>query len=243
MPEYRELAPPPHLTDTIECVWSLRHSGKSAYSHRVVPDGCADILFTSIGARATLQVVGPMTKFEDIPLPPRVLTLGIRFRPGMWTNEIGVPAAGITDALLPLDNVWGVRASTLLNQLCDANSFEDCAALLTQSIRATGTLTPVQHAIAWMEKSRGQASLDWLARQAALSTRQFRRVCIQQTGLSPKFLARVLRFRHALSKVHAAAGGHAGLAAECGYADQSHFIAEFRHFSGRAPTEFLRSQA
>ncbi len=243
MPDFRELTPPPHLADAIECVWSLRQLGNSTYTHRVVPDGCADILFTRNGGRASLQVVGPMTKFEDYQLAPKVLTLGIRFRPGMWTNQIRIPGGRITDALLPLEDVWGARARTLLGQLSDAKSIEECASLMTESVRVMEPQTPVQRAIAWMERARGQVSLDWLAQQAGLSARQFRRVCIQQTGLSPKFLARVLRFRHALSKVHAQAGEHAGLAADCGYTDQSHFIAEFRRFSGQAPSAYLRSHS
>jgi AraC-like DNA-binding protein len=56
--------------------------------------------------------------------------------------------------------------------------------------------------------------------------------------LSPKLLARILRFRYALSRVHGQLGEHAGLAADCGYFDQSHFIAEFQRFSGRTPANF-----
>ncbi len=241
MPEYLELAPPPRLTDAVECIWSMRHTGTSVFAHRVVPDGCADILFTRDGGAASLQVVGPMTKFEDYPIAPRVLTLGLRFRPGMWSNSFGIPANRITDGLLPLEDLWGLRARRLASQLCDANSLDACATALTQSVRAIETRTPAQRAIAWLEKSRGQVSLVWLARQTGLSARQFRRVCIMQTGLSPKFLARIFRFRHALSQVREQAGEHAGLAADCGYTDQSHFIAEFRHFSGQTPSAYLRS--
>jgi AraC-like DNA-binding protein len=242
VPDHRELAPPAHLSDAIECIWFLRQADKSVHSHRVVPDGCADILFTRSGERALLQVVGPMTKFEDYPIAPGALSLGIRFRPGMWTSQFQIPGDRITNTLVPLEDIWGARARTLLNQMWNANSIEGCVTVMARSIRAVEARSPAQRAIAWMERSRGQASMDWLAQQSGLSSRQFRRVCMQQTGLLPKFLARVLRFRHALSKVSLQAGEHAGLAAECGYTDQSHFIAEFRQFSGETPSAYLRSQ-
>jgi len=243
MPEYREHAPPVHLADAVECIWSLQQIGSSADTHRVVPDGCADILFVRNSGRASLQVIGPMTKFEDYPIAPLSLSLGIRFRPGMWTQQFRIRGYQMTDALLPLEDFWGARARVLRERLANAKSARECAALMAHSARAVEPRTPMQRAIGWMERTRGQASLDWLAQQASLSARQFRRMCIQQTGLSPKFLARVLRFRHALSKVGLQAGDHAGLAAECGYTDQSHFIAEFQYFSGQTPSAYLRTRA
>jgi AraC-like DNA-binding protein len=243
MPEYREIAPPPHLAGAIECFWTLSHSGRSAFVHRVVPDGCADILFTRGLGKPSLTAVGAMTKFEDFPVPRGLFNIGVRFRPGTWTKQIGIPGNRLTNKILPLEDLWGARGRNLLSKLAEARSLEQCASTLAAQIDFSNERTPIQRAVAWMEESRGLVSLDWLARQTGLSSRQFRRVCIQQTGLSPKFLARVLRFRHALSKVHAQIGEHAGLAAECGYTDQSHFIAEFRTFSGQTPSAYLRSQA
>jgi AraC-like DNA-binding protein len=220
----------------------MLNANKSVRMHRVVPDGCADILFTRDSSFASLKIVGPMTRFEDYPIAPRVLTLGIRFRPGMWTSQIQIPGSRTTDALIPLEDVWGARGRTLLNQLWNTDSIEGCAAAMMRSLRAVEARSPVQRAIAWMERMRGQTSIEWLAQQTGMSSRQFRRVCVQQTGLSPKFLARVLRFRNALSKVRVHAGEHAGLAAECGYTDQSHFISEFQQFSGQTPSAYLRRQ-
>jgi AraC-like DNA-binding protein len=243
MPDYREFAPSAHLADAVECVWSLRQTEMSAQMHRVVPDGCADILFTRKNGRASLQVVGPMTKFEDFPLAPGTINLGIRFRPAMWTAQLGIPAYELTDAVLPLEDLWGPRARTLLSQLMDTTSANACAKLLAQSVTAVEPRTPLQRAIAWMEQHQGLVPLDDAARHAGIGVRHFRRLCIALTGLSPKFLARVLRFRHAQRKVSPQAGQHAGLAAECGYTDQSHFIAEFRRFSGHTPSSYLRSRA
>jgi len=89
-----------------------------------------------------------------------------------------------------------------------------------------------------MRSQNGVVSLDEVASQAGLSPRQFRRLCREQTGLSPKLLARILRFRYAISRVHDERGEHAGLAADCGYFDQSHFIADFQRFSGQTPANY-----
>lgn len=84
----------------------------------------------------------------------------------------------------------------------------------------------------------GRVRVDDLARLAGLSTRQFRRLCLDLTGLSPKYLCRAIRIRHAASQVLAANDGFSSVALDCGYYDQAHFINEFRALVGLTPTEY-----
>ena len=214
---------------------------EASFDHRVLPDGCADIIFTRDSGKASLMIVGTMTRFADFHIPSGQLTVGVRFRPGMWTQQLGVPGTEITDAHLPLEEVWGDRARALLGCLADCDSPQHCVAALRGALRPSPTRTPLQQALAWMERHPDCISLDRIALQAGLSARQFRRACLQQTGTSPKLLARVLRFRNALAQVQAQVGEHAGLAADCGYFDQSHFIAEFQRFAGQTPAAYHRA--
>ena len=237
--EYGEIAAPTRIADAVECLWWQRTAEDSPVVHRVPPDGCTDILFSSGPAGATLQAVGAMTLWRDFVLPAKELLVGIRFRPGMSAARFGGPADRMTDRLVPLDQFWGAPARHLLERMGNAGSVGECASLLVASIGDTAPRSTLQKAVAFMEARAGRVSMDEIAREAGLSPRQFRRLCLAETGLSPKFLARVLRFRHALTRVRAEAGDHAGLAAECGYTDQSHFIAEFRQFCGHTPAAFL----
>jgi AraC-like DNA-binding protein len=230
MPEYREIPPPLALTEAIECCWSAA-PGKTP--HRVVPDGCADIILLFRDGRAETVAVGAMTRYEDVA---NAATMGIRFRPGMWARVLGVPADELTDQTVPLEELWGRRAHNLGQRLAEAGSDDHRARILVETaMRPVEGRSTVQRAIGYLETRRGLVSLDWLAREAGLSPRQFRRVAIRETGLSPKLLARILRFRHAQSRAAAESGDHAGLAAECGFADQAHMIAEFKRFAGRTP--------
>ena len=238
MAAYLELAPPPHLAESVECFWIMQ--AEQSFRHRVLPDGCADILFTR-DAKASLTVVGTMTRFGDFQLSAGQLLVGVRFRPGMSGVQFGVPVQEITDARPPLEELWGARARTLLEKMACAKSPQQCAALLGQSLQPSPTRTPLQRALARIEADPVSVSLDDVAFQAGLSARQFRRICVRQTGVSPKLLARVLRFRKALAQVRSQAGEHAGLAADCGYFDQSHFIAEFQRFAGETPAAYLRN--
>ncbi len=61
----------------------------------------------------------------------------------------------------------------------------------------------------------------------------------EQVGLTPKTAARVLRFRSLCRRLDAEPVRWAEIAYDCGYADQSHLIREFRKLAGTTPTDFL----
>lgn len=237
MAEYREIPPSPRLAQTIECFWTMEHGGPAGW-HRVVPDGCADILFTRNAGRVSLDAVGPMTAYRDFPMRKGQLLAGMRFRPGAWTAALGVPGDRVTDAIVPLEELLGSRAKELLDRLAGAASLEQSAGLFEAAVPSVGNSARIERVLEWIAERRGAVSIDEMARQAGFSARQFRRVCLEQTGLTPKFLARVLRFRHALSRVRQYPGQFADFALDCGYYDQAHLINEFRQFSGRTPSSY-----
>ncbi|MGH9261885.1 MAG: DUF6597 domain-containing transcriptional factor, partial [Acidimicrobiales bacterium] len=61
VPAYREAAPPADLAQVVACLWT-RHGGDGATpTTRVVPDGCADLMWITDGGTAGLVVAGPDT--------------------------------------------------------------------------------------------------------------------------------------------------------------------------------------
>ena len=78
-------------------------------------------------------------------------------------------------------------------------------------------------------------------RMVALTRRHLERLFLDAVGLSPKRLARIARFQRALRRARGAEPRRRGAvtAAQCGYADQSHFIREFRQLAGCSPSEHL----
>jgi hypothetical protein len=65
MMEYREHAPGPILTPWVECFWVRSDADRETGDQRVLPDGCADILF--FPAQASATVVGPMSHAIVVP--------------------------------------------------------------------------------------------------------------------------------------------------------------------------------
>ncbi|MGH9746281.1 MAG: AraC family transcriptional regulator [Candidatus Acidiferrales bacterium] len=237
---YREFPPSPKFAAHIECFWQHR-SEDPVRDYRVLPDGCTDIIFEQPARDyGGLALVGTMTHAQAFPIPARHSTFGVRFRPAMAARLVRVPGALALDQSLPLAGAWKSAAVRgLLEQLAEASSPRDAIARFEAALGEPTPPDPMERAIAWLTESHGQIAIDTLADSAGLSARQFRRICIERTGLSPKHLARILRFRHAAT--HATGDRRrdwADVALACGYYDQAHLINEFRELAGVSPTQF-----
>lgn len=127
----------------------------------------------------------------------------------------------------------------------------------------------LQHAWRMLQDSPNRVDLARLPQEFGCSRRHLIAQFHKYFGMAPKMIARISRFHLALAAVHRLVGLDASpyaegkpyldcatagidrwitpaairwtdLALGCGYYDQSHFINEFRSFSGMSPLEFLQ---
>jgi AraC-like DNA-binding protein len=208
----------------------------------VRPDACLDIIYSR---ETGLQAVGTMTVEQRYDIPAGTAMTGVRFLPGMAGEFLGVSPARLTDRTVPLQDLLGRATCELESRLADARSAADRAGALGSFFRIPAAPPdPVQRAIEALVQARGVADLDWIARQSNLSPRQFRRRCLEESGLTPKHLCRVLRFRHAVSMAAAPRQRDwALIALDAGYFDQAHLIRDFREFTGRTPMSVFSNTA
>lgn len=86
------------------------------------------------------------------------------------------------------------------------------------------------------------SKVEEMARRACLSRKQFERVFFDSVGMKPKEYSKVARFQKSLWLMQRDNHDFTDIAYSCGYADQSHFIRECRHYSGLTPAELLKTQ-
>lgn len=95
---------------------------------------------------------------------------------------------------------------------------------------------------AWrrLVSTAGAVPIGSVAREAGWSHTHLIRKFRQQVGLTPKTAARLLRFEHIWRRLGDGEPAHWDrIAADGGYADQSHLIRDFREFTGGSPADFL----
>ena len=238
-PPYQEFPPSPKFAAHVECFWMHRTEGPVRNFH-VFPDGCSDIIFEQPARDyGGLAIVGTMTRAQAFDIPARHSTFGVRFRPGMAARILRIPGSVAVDQSIPLADAWKAAAvRDLLDQLAGSRSSRDAIARFEASLAEPAPLDPVEKSLVWLAECGGQVSMDALADAASLSPRQFRRICLERTGLSPKHLARVLRFRQAAKYANRQSPDWADVAVASGYYDQAHLINEFKEIAGVSPAQF-----
>jgi AraC-like DNA-binding protein len=199
---------------------------------------------------AAAQFAGPLTRPRLELLPPGTTVVGVRFRAGAAAGVLGVRPSELADAVVDAAELWGRGAAALGAQMAESGPGE-AAGLLEQALfrrlgDAAGPDPLVAEAVRRMVAGHPE-DVGELRSSLFLSERQFRRRCEAATGLAPKALQRVLRFQGFLGRVQfalargqrPAAAGLGRLAAEAGYADQSHLARECRRLTGLSPRAFL----
>jgi AraC-like DNA-binding protein len=168
---------------------------------------------------------------------------GVRFRPGMARDFLRLSSAELTDLAIPLADILGRPAAQLERRLQDEEIPENCAAHLMKSLTIPqDPPNSAQRAIGAIAAAHGLVDLDEIASQARLSARQFRRRCLDESGVTPKHLCRILRFRRAYNEAFVNPDW-ADIAALAGYFDQAHLIRDFREFTGRTPMAVFSNRA
>ena len=156
------------------------------------------------------------------------------------------PAGQLINATISLDDALGKHAGVLAERCYHAPSvrarFELIAHFITQRVAIHEA---ANCAIAWaadsLRNSNGQASIAALQGTTSYSKARFVSLFREQTGVTPKQYARVLRFRNALRVLQTGARlSDAALTA--GYYDQAHMYRDFGEFAQMTPATFVSAQ-
>lgn len=160
---------------------------------------------------------------------------------------LGQPLGELKNRAVALDDVLGRACDQLVAQLRDLQAWDARFDLLdtTLSARMAAARQPSRDLLAaWTHllKSGGAVPIQTIVRDVGRSHRHLISQFKDQIGLTPKALARVLRFRRAVRVLKGDDVRLADVALACGYCDQPHFDRDFRAFAGLTPTELMRSR-
>jgi AraC-like DNA-binding protein len=226
----------------------FRDRGEEVVDLQVVPYPAATIVL-NLGDELFVEGVGGRSKHGSIaaglaPGPVRgggrnIECLQIRLSPVVAHAVLGATWE-LNGTVVALGDLWGQDARRLEERLRAARSWDDrfviAEATLAPRYEAGWAFDP-EVAFVWeqMVSGQGQVRVERLAAQVEWSRKRLWSRFGDQVGLSPKRAAQLIRFDHA---VHGLAAGRsaATVAAESGYADQSHLHREVVAFAGVTPT-------
>jgi AraC-like DNA-binding protein len=218
--------------------------------HRVVPDGCIDIIFNLDGHSngEAASIAGTMTKPIFAELRGRVNYLAVRFLPGGFLHFFACPACHFTDRIIPLEMISGKREHNLTERLTGESRTDNRIELFESYfgsllMRNNRNDPAVRNALCNILKHKGNIEISQLSRDAGSSQRQLCRKFSEWVGVSPKSFCRIVRFQNTLRMFPPRSRCNLlSIALDGGYYDQSHFIHEFNSYCGLNPSEFLKSR-
>ena len=255
---YQTFAPPPVLAPYVRFFWALEAdvSPGKEFVHRSMADGCVEIVFhyrarfDEIDAIGTLidspiaSIQAQSTAFRRFSTRESFGIFGAYLYPYAIPRLFRYPASDFTNIAPDLESVFSTEGKTLEERMSIAKDNQERVEIVSRFLRnklrsSNRELPPLYRAIDSIINVAGDVRVSELAHEYSMSTRQFERKFKELAGLSPKLYSRVVRFQAATQLKLAGIRDLTEIAYACGYYDQSHFINDFRQFSGYTPKEYF----
>ena len=268
--------PAPALRPFIAWYSGYRQAGVPPGRHRGLPSPYLTVIFTLDDPLVLAWHPDPRqppgsyrTLIGGLHTAPALVThqgrqsgIQVHLSPLGARSLLGMPAGELASLDVDGPAVLGTLADEITERLREAPDWPARFAVLDRMLsprlgasgppaRAAGGAGEVSAEVgqAWRRllAAGGRCGISALAAETGWSERHLRSRFREETGLTPKAAARVIRFDRArrLLQVQAATGEQpslASLAADCGYYDQAHLAREFRELAGCPPSAWLAEE-
>lgn len=256
---YQTFQPHPDLASLVNFYWTLEVPAEDKpQRQRIIPDGGIEMAFI-LG-----DDIKRYTSTDEFILQPRAMVLGqviepfyvepvgvvntfaVSFYPYGFANFVAEPIKGLVNKETPIELLFGDASAKKLHQkiLKATNTGERIkvveAFLFGRLNEKTTIDNIVKNTIDTLLSTKGSTPINKILKQNISKRRQLERKFVKQVGISPKQLGKVIRLQTALKMLlNEEEENLTRIVYESGYYDQSHFIKDFKEFTGVSPKEFL----
>lgn len=244
--EHLRLVPHPDLAHVIAHFWWVRWDLPRPFVTETLPHPSVHIVFES--RRPTGTVVGVHTSRFTRRLVGSGWVFGIKFRPAAFQPFLRGQVATITDRVVSLQTVFGNGVRRLGPELREASSPERAAErveayLLQRLPELPATVIGLRDLVERLATEHELLRVSHAAAIAGMDVRTLQRRFLHYVGVGPKWVIQRYRLHEAAEqlKTHPRQS-LASLAATLGYADQAHFVRDFKAMIGRTPTAFAKAE-
>lgn len=255
---YQKFEPAEPFTPLVLCFFVWQQHAGDALEFESPPSGYGSIVF-NLGGGYSIQnkkynqlrvpdnfMAGQATQSYRLSFTGHIDQVGIVFRPAGLASIFNIPMFSFVDERISLASLLPVElvenTASLLKQ---AASPEEKATLLNDFLADLLTRQPaatdyIDEAANQIVDRNGIIRVDDLIAQSFMARRTFERKFLYKVGLSPKYYARIRRISYLCNLI---AGKSTvdwqEILHHCEYYDQTHFIKDFKSFTGRSPVEYL----
>jgi AraC-like DNA-binding protein len=258
--EYYTIRPQGRLENIVRYFWVFEGIAceKQPYIHRTLANGCPELIFhyhgtfDEITSKESFQpsfksgVHGQTKHFKRFSVKGEFGIFGVYLFPYAMSALFDIPAIEFTNQLPELYSFLKTSEHNINERMLSAHDNKARVAIITKFLEARLKKLKrpeIAFAVTQILKAQGQANITELASQCSTSARSFERNFKEQIGFSPKSFARITRFNSVLCKPRDKQLSLTEMAYNFGYYDQSHFIQDFKTFSGYNPGTYFSGNA
>ena len=190
-------------------------------------------------------VSGIRTGYICIPSGLDAKNMIVNFRKGMSYPFFGMPVSELTNVVADAEQVFGRGILELRSELQETDSIEGKFALTERFLLNAAGRSPddnpvIRHSLERLIHEPYGKSLKEISGDIGYSQKHFIQLFKDNVGVTPKTFLRIMRFQKAIEEIERIGNvSWIEIAVDCGYYDQSHFINDFKNFSGFTPEEYM----
>jgi AraC-like DNA-binding protein len=184
-------------------------------------------------------------KFSTL-LKGRGRIMAAKFRPGGFYPFVRRSVSDFTGKVLDVAEYWGAAGQRVVAAVLAEESEDGRHRLVEDFLRGLGPVPDeaARRAGAIAESialDRSLNSVEELCRRHDLNVRGLQRLFVRYVGVNPKWVIQRYRLHEAAEQLASNPTSQAALAAELGYADQAHFVRDFKRVVGVSPAAYARA--
>lgn len=242
--------PRAELRSYVRYYWALE--GDEPFSVLTFPIGCPQIIFHKKSPLYIPELDKKQSQFTisgQVNFPAHIQSDGglemivAVFYPHTIGMFIDTPPSAFYNLEISGYDIENRQVNDVAQRIFDCENDKECIDILenflSSKIRSSLNISRIGMSVSTLLHAPS-TSVSTLAASACLGKRQCERVFRETVGMNPKEYARIVKFQKALWLMQRGESNYAGIAAECGYSDQSHFIRNFKELSGYTPEVLIK---
>jgi AraC-like DNA-binding protein len=238
-------APATQLAPFVEHYWTVEWNLVESTVVQTLPHPSVHIVFEP----GLAQLAGVATARFQRQLKGNSRVFGVKFRPGGFRPFIDQPVSAYSERTVELCTVFGADAQQLGEQVLQHADHHASIEVIEAALRARQPVIDaaaefVGAVVDFIAVNRRIIKVEQLVEEFDVGLRQLQRLFDDYVGVGPKWVIQRYRLHELAERIaEVRAPDWADMAAELGYADQSHLIRDFKRLVGMSPLEYLQSLA